>query len=317
MKFFDRLLRQPERIDPLSRDTRQVLDAIASGDDRRVEEAFADLAPHPTGDVIAELCVWVQDTTDGMNLDGMLTATTVPLPDHAKAVIEAVLSLDLNAWVEPVRKAHPDLVEERLLGKALNELFTIIVALRDSRFRIHKRLDYAEEYVPGTAQHEAFNEIAAAEREAQTTEERDALTRAAGNHLVDGIDPVVAEDVKTLTAMMVRLAESHPARPWSVRYSNTLGPMLTVQDKRHRDTECPITPEMGQIANRITAALEAHNRAGLISLRISVENGSPVSMSAYYDNWTYDDESPTSTDLTDFDAPAATWRGPRHHLAWD
>lgn len=100
---------------------RAAVEAVQSGKQGRIAQAYEALATLETGDVIAELFLWVDDLVG----ERETTDVDVRLPPNGHDVLDAVKARDLTALQQAV---NSDQVE-----KVLTNLLLIIAAMKDAR----------------------------------------------------------------------------------------------------------------------------------------------------------------------------------------
>ncbi len=102
--------------------------ALQSGSEKRVEAAYAALEPLDFGELVAELYVWVEDAIEGVDVDTLIAAASMPLPPNPKKMIAAVQARSLDE-LEAAANAHTP-------AKFLAALFVLIASLNDARTRV-------------------------------------------------------------------------------------------------------------------------------------------------------------------------------------
>ena len=75
-------------------------------------------------EVIAELFLRIEDLTDGVELDALIDATEIPLPDHPREIVEAIRSRDMKALKAVMSTDDLNLVVSRVMN--------LIVAFTDA-----------------------------------------------------------------------------------------------------------------------------------------------------------------------------------------
>lgn len=104
------------------------ISAILEGTEDDVTAAFTRLGELQAVDVVAELFLWVEDLTEGVDLDSLIAAARIPLPEGTREIVESVLSRDMKALGE-VTSTHD-------LGAAVQAILTVVVSLKDARTRL-------------------------------------------------------------------------------------------------------------------------------------------------------------------------------------
>ena len=101
------------------------IEAVRSGDRDTVSRAYEALAPIETGEVIAELFVWVDDLVDGIDVDELLDSVALPLPPKPHEVLASVESRDLRELQDAVGTDRPERIFATLL--------VLVAALKNAR----------------------------------------------------------------------------------------------------------------------------------------------------------------------------------------
>jgi hypothetical protein len=104
------------------------ISATQRGNRADLISAYEGLAPLETGDVIAELTLWVEDLTDGVEVEELLQAVVLPIPPNSEKIIESVLIQDIFGLQEAVGSDT--------LGSVLAALLVTVAALKDGRERL-------------------------------------------------------------------------------------------------------------------------------------------------------------------------------------
>lgn len=98
--------------------------AVKTGDHYLIFTAFSNLETLDPEDLVAELCIWIEDEVHGHDVDVLLSRTIFPMPENPKALIEAVLANSLEAMFIYARGQLPVL---------LTNMVFIIAALKDTK----------------------------------------------------------------------------------------------------------------------------------------------------------------------------------------
>ena len=104
------------------------IDAVQSGDFDRIEAAYEELAPIEAAEVLAELFLWVEDLTEGVDVPTLVSKAELPIPDESLAIIDAVKVPDLVALAEAVGSGQAD----RIFATVL----VLVASLKDARARM-------------------------------------------------------------------------------------------------------------------------------------------------------------------------------------
>ena len=104
------------------------INSILKGSDDDVAAAFDNLATIDAAEVVGELFLWVEDVTEGVDLNSLLDAARIPLPDHAVEIVNAILARDMKG-LEAVTSRDD-------LGVAVEAILGVIVSLKDARGQI-------------------------------------------------------------------------------------------------------------------------------------------------------------------------------------
>ncbi|MCT9002606.1 hypothetical protein [Microbacterium memoriense] len=102
---------------------RRAVEAVRSEDDSRIVAAFDAMGSLGAEDIVAELCNWVEDATDGQDVATLVDNARLPLPDEPLAFVDAVRRNDLRALHELVGGD---------LGRLLASLLLLIASLQDA-----------------------------------------------------------------------------------------------------------------------------------------------------------------------------------------
>jgi hypothetical protein len=102
--------------------------AVQSGNRDDIEAAFEALAPVETGDVLAELCLWIEDLTAGVTQESLLQATELPVPPRSPEILKAAVDGNL-AMLQTA-------VGSQQLEKVFSSLLVLVAALKDARTRL-------------------------------------------------------------------------------------------------------------------------------------------------------------------------------------
>lgn len=121
-------LQTPVEYDEIERRVLLAITAVQRGNRADIISAYEGLGPLETGDVIAELFVWFEDLTDGVEISALLQATTLPMPENPEKIIEAVRNVDIVGLQVAVGS---DGVE-----KVFAALLVTVAALKDGRERL-------------------------------------------------------------------------------------------------------------------------------------------------------------------------------------
>ncbi len=72
--------------------------ALRSGEDRRITSAITALSVLGTEELLAELCVWIDEySADTTDYEALLATTALPVPDRPVELLDAVARNDLQA----------------------------------------------------------------------------------------------------------------------------------------------------------------------------------------------------------------------------
>lgn len=71
--------------------------AAQRGDVERVEQSVQSLVAMDAQELLAELCIQVQEALEGQHLRNLMESTTLPLPDDPEVLIVAVERADIDA----------------------------------------------------------------------------------------------------------------------------------------------------------------------------------------------------------------------------
>lgn len=71
--------------------------ALRGEDESAIGIAFERMGTLALDELLAELCVWVDEVTLDRDLDGLIAIVSLPLPENPKAFIEAVHRNDVHA----------------------------------------------------------------------------------------------------------------------------------------------------------------------------------------------------------------------------
>ena len=104
------------------------ISAVQTGNRADIVSAYEGLAPLETGDVIAELFLWMEDLTDGVEVEELLQAIALPLPPNPAKIIESVLIQDIAGLQIAVGSDK--------LEKVFTALLVTVAALKDGRERL-------------------------------------------------------------------------------------------------------------------------------------------------------------------------------------
>lgn len=74
--------------------------ALRGEDDNRIRTSIDALGDLDAKELIAELCVWIEDYALEGDVDVLLSASRLPLPDQPRVLVDAVLANDLVALNE-------------------------------------------------------------------------------------------------------------------------------------------------------------------------------------------------------------------------
>lgn len=102
--------------------------SILHGTEDQVTRAMTRLGELNAADVIGEMCLCIEDVTEDVDLDVLITAARLPLPERTAEIVAAIEARDLGA-LESV-------TSETDLGAVVQKLLTVIVSLTDARARI-------------------------------------------------------------------------------------------------------------------------------------------------------------------------------------
>ena len=101
--------------------------AIREATEDEVTQAFTRLAGLNAAEVIGELFLWIEDVTEGGDLDVLIAAARIPLPKGAKKIVRAIRGRNMRALKKVA--GHDD------LGALVQSVLTVIVSLKDARDR--------------------------------------------------------------------------------------------------------------------------------------------------------------------------------------
>ena len=102
--------------------------SILDGSEAETEAAFHALAGYDAAEVVAELFLQVEDATDGIDVDDLIAAAEIPLPDNPREIVAAIRARDMKAL--EAATSHDD------LNVAVEAILNVIVSLRDARHHI-------------------------------------------------------------------------------------------------------------------------------------------------------------------------------------
>lgn len=102
--------------------------AVQSGNREDIEAAFEALAPVETGEVLAELCLWVDDLTAGVTLESLWQAIELPIPPRSPEILKGAADGNL-AMLQTA-------VGSKQLEKIFSSLLVLVAALKDARTRL-------------------------------------------------------------------------------------------------------------------------------------------------------------------------------------
>ena len=108
-----------------------VADAITSileGSEEQVNQAFTRLGGLNAAQVLGELFLCVEDVTEGVDIDTLITVARIPLPRNAKKIVESIHARDI--------KALENVTSTSDFGTVVQAVLTVIVSLRDARTRL-------------------------------------------------------------------------------------------------------------------------------------------------------------------------------------
>ena len=103
------------------------LHAVQGGDQAAITAAVEVLAPLNTGDVLAELCLCVEEATAGVHVANLVRSARLPLPPRPIQLIDAVAARDLPAILVSTSRERPEAVFAALL--------VLAASLREARAR--------------------------------------------------------------------------------------------------------------------------------------------------------------------------------------
>lgn len=104
------------------------ISAVQSGNRAEIAAAYEGLAPLETGDVIAELSLWIEDLTTGVSEASLLQAAKLPLPPQPTKILRAVADRDIAGLQAAVGSNG--------LEKIFASLLVLVAALKDARTRL-------------------------------------------------------------------------------------------------------------------------------------------------------------------------------------
>lgn len=114
--------------DRVERRVSAVLDAVQSGPKWRIGLAYLMLLPLDTGDVIAELFLWIDDLKSGVDESALLQAAKVPASVDSRRILQAVTTRDVAELQAATGSTR--------LQAALPPLLILVVALKEGRARL-------------------------------------------------------------------------------------------------------------------------------------------------------------------------------------
>jgi hypothetical protein len=114
---------EPQQPDAYEEIVGAAVRALRGGLETEVTNTMASLGPLHVAEVIAELCIWIEDVTVGRDLDALIMSTTLPLPDRPWVIVDAVNRNDIRALHE---WAGGDLV------KLLASMLAVIASLQEA-----------------------------------------------------------------------------------------------------------------------------------------------------------------------------------------
>lgn len=114
--------------DEIERRVLLAITAVQRGNRADIISAYEGLASLETGDVIAELTLWVQDLTDEVEIPALLDAVVLPMAPNPEKIIESVLAQDIAGLQNAVGSDG--------LEKVFAALLVTVAALKDGRERL-------------------------------------------------------------------------------------------------------------------------------------------------------------------------------------
>lgn len=99
--------------------------AILEGTESDVSSAFSTLAELDAAEVVGELFLWVEDVTEGVEVDRLIQTSRIQPPENARAIVEAIRARDMKG-LERATSSND-------LGVAINALIGVIVSFKDAR----------------------------------------------------------------------------------------------------------------------------------------------------------------------------------------
>lgn len=106
----------------------RVVAAILEGSKADVESAFHALGQLDGPSVIAEMFLWVEDVTDGVDLDALIAASRLRLPEHTREIVSAIRARDVPALERATSTTE--------LGVVIQDVLAVIVSLKEARSRL-------------------------------------------------------------------------------------------------------------------------------------------------------------------------------------
>jgi hypothetical protein len=116
---------QDAGVDLIEQGVSRVIDAIMDGSEAQITTAFDNLATLDGAEVIAELFLWVEDMTEGVDLERLIAVTRIQLPEHPAEIVNAIKARDIPA-LERVTSTTE-------LTVVVQILFNLIIAFKDAR----------------------------------------------------------------------------------------------------------------------------------------------------------------------------------------
>ena len=114
-------------MDEYEKNVSKVVAALRAEDATLINSTLEQLNTLAVDELIAELCLWVEDVTKDKDLDRLIALATLPLPRNSKVLIEAVYRNDIRALHG---YAGGDLI------KLLSSLLAVIASLQEAGERL-------------------------------------------------------------------------------------------------------------------------------------------------------------------------------------